>query len=369
MGVVLRWERPDRELAYNYTRVYRASSKTGDYTLIATLPVGVMDYYDELGSTDYWYKLAWYESVSDVESELSDALQGGEKAVYTTVKKVVDFVGLTVKVSSEAVGTGNGTTVSFSLDNTGVVEGSDKVYVAAVLQRYSVDYTIDYDAGTIVFASAPANQAAVTADYSYQDIPSEVVEQFIWRAQEEINARAGHSFYKSQSVSERYDGEALGDSTPYSYYDSRFIDDMNDYRTPQYEYWKDSVIHVRNYPIIGVDSLVIYTADLESSTTLTSSDYQIHYDQGNVVLIPGASGSVLKGIRNVVIGYTYGYETVPFVVEDLCTHLAARRLYMARLSGDPTKSLSITAQNVGDLDRQIERLWEEVGQKLELTVV
>ena len=69
----------------------------------------------------------------------------------------VDHVG-------EAVGTGDGTETTFTLENTPIVSGSETIYVdgAPVL---AADYTLDLTTGELVFATAPG-AFAITADYT-----------------------------------------------------------------------------------------------------------------------------------------------------------------------------------------------------------
>lgn len=65
----------------------------------------------------------------------------------------------------EAVGTGDGTEVTFYLDNTPIVSGSEVIYVDAVVVP-AADYSIDYATGEIVFTAAPGVTVAITADYT-----------------------------------------------------------------------------------------------------------------------------------------------------------------------------------------------------------
>jgi len=103
-----------------------------------------------------------------------------------------------VEVSGEAVGTGDGSTVTFNLDHPFVIDLShgkisdedyiftpdDGSYVPVVRvdgvvkteREYGMatggDYTIDYAAGTITFFTAPANGLAIACDYHYSPADS-----------------------------------------------------------------------------------------------------------------------------------------------------------------------------------------------------
>ena len=75
-----------------------------------------------------------------------------------------------INITGESVGTGDGTTTEFSLANAPVYYESEVIYVAGTAQTRGTDYTIDYVTGKITFATAPALDAAITADYTYYGI-------------------------------------------------------------------------------------------------------------------------------------------------------------------------------------------------------
>jgi len=82
----------------------------------------------------------------------------GEMQKYTNATSVAD----------EAVGTGDGSTTTFDLDQANVIASSFKAYSANAQQNA----TISVGTGTagvdqVVFAVAPANAAAITADYDW----------------------------------------------------------------------------------------------------------------------------------------------------------------------------------------------------------
>ena len=91
-------------------------------------------------------------------------------AKRTSDGKYVPYGANFTEVTGEAVGTGDGTTVAFSLANAHVVPYSETVYIDGVAQTRGVDYDIDYVKGTITFVTAPGTGAAVTADYLYDGV-------------------------------------------------------------------------------------------------------------------------------------------------------------------------------------------------------
>jgi hypothetical protein len=68
-------------------------------------------------------------------------------------------------VNDEDVGTGDGSTKEFTLNDDKVVYLSESIYVDSTLNTRDSDYNIDYDNGVITFTDAPADGAKITADY------------------------------------------------------------------------------------------------------------------------------------------------------------------------------------------------------------
>lgn len=69
-----------------------------------------------------------------------------------------------IPVENEAVGTGDGVTDTFALDNKPVVEDSETVYLDGVP---TTAYEMNYPLGTIEFDTAPDVGVEITADYTY----------------------------------------------------------------------------------------------------------------------------------------------------------------------------------------------------------
>ena len=70
----------------------------------------------------------------------------------------------------EAVGTGDGSTKEFTLDNT-PDEAVLRVYDDGTLKTATTDYSVS--ATTLTFITAPTSGAAITADYTYAGTPSD----------------------------------------------------------------------------------------------------------------------------------------------------------------------------------------------------
>lgn len=88
---------------------------------------------------------------------------------YTYLTSLINVKAAYNTATDEAVGTGNGTTTVFTLDNAPVCGGSETVKVDGTAQTRGTDYTINYKTGTITFTAAPAAAKAVTATYKYYD--------------------------------------------------------------------------------------------------------------------------------------------------------------------------------------------------------
>ena len=91
MGVLVEWETITSGSTYNYTRVYRATTETGSYSLITTITnITATSYFDSSGTSTSWYKIAFYDSVNVVESTLSDPIQANTHIGYCSVEDVRD---------------------------------------------------------------------------------------------------------------------------------------------------------------------------------------------------------------------------------------------------------------------------------------
>ncbi len=89
---------------------------------------------------------------------------GDATPIIRLFQRPVESVTSVVRRISEVVGTGDGSTVSFSLGET-PTDGSLLLYVDAVAQVLTTDYTIS--GSTITFVSAPADETRVTAKYTH----------------------------------------------------------------------------------------------------------------------------------------------------------------------------------------------------------
>jgi len=96
------------------------------------------------------------------KQNLIDAIAGGNET-STPVTQSVD---------AEWIGDGDDAETDFSMENTDVVEDSEKVYLdtgsGPVLQTKGTDYTIVYSTGVVTMLSTPSTGDRLTASYSYE---------------------------------------------------------------------------------------------------------------------------------------------------------------------------------------------------------
>jgi hypothetical protein len=286
---------------------------------------------------------------------------------YTTVKKVYEHLNLYTSETNEAVGTGNGSQKIFNLANRKVVESTNYIYLNGVLKAEGPDYTIDLTEGIVTFLVAPGGGVVVTANYWWSDIASSVVTNFINRAEDEINRRIGRSFYPPATITEYYDGTALIDTNQFVYQPKTFTDEFYQYKDHQESIYQYKTMFISKYPITAVGYLAIINTD-GTETEITAGNYFNMGDEGRVLIKLAAGQQFRKGQQNVKITYTYGYSSVPAVVEDLATKMALLHTIQARLMGSPVP-MNIPAANITYLEKEVMDLFESIGRKLEMKVL
>jgi len=100
MGNLVQWPSWPTDADWTSVIIKRASSSGGTYSTIATINAKdsdgywVVQYWDESGGTNHFYKIAPYNSVGPVTGPDSDALQSstGPTMAYTTAAKVASFL-------------------------------------------------------------------------------------------------------------------------------------------------------------------------------------------------------------------------------------------------------------------------------------
>jgi hypothetical protein len=130
----------------------------------------------------------------------------------TTLQNFIDDVRTSLEDYGDSITdgnmTGDATTTRFKLSSPPIKTGSDVVTVGGVLQVNPTNYTINYDNGEMVFASIPANGAAIVVTYT----------KVVWRDERIISAinagirelypalyRIGEIYVKTRSAVWEYD--------------------------------------------------------------------------------------------------------------------------------------------------------------------
>lgn len=109
-------------------------------------------------------------------------------------------------------------------------------------------------------------------------------------------------------------------------------------------------------------------SDYTAAELVDYGDYRLFKSSGLIVFTKSGGKKVTKGMKNIRIVYSYGYASVPVLVEELATKLAAKYTIQSRLLGSPVP-LGIQAQNIGSIERDIDDLYLRIGRLLEAKVV
>lgn len=88
---------------------------------------------------------------------------------YSSFVQEINVKMLSSQVTGETVGTGDGATTVYLLNNAPVAPGTLVVKVNSVTKAETTDYTVDYKLGKITFVTAPGNTLPITANYWYNN--------------------------------------------------------------------------------------------------------------------------------------------------------------------------------------------------------
>ncbi len=172
MAVVVRWSEP-KDSNWTHSRVYRASSKDGTYSLLDTIAIGTYSYTDSTGSSSFWYKVSFWDGVN--ESSLSEPLQGDTTPNYCSL---TDFRSITPFSKSEITDTDVIALMSIAStmvhrkimtkhklerDLTGPVDGSNTIFYTHWVPITDADMDSDVDISDVqvYYATWDANNRIV----------------------------------------------------------------------------------------------------------------------------------------------------------------------------------------------------------------
>lgn len=96
MGNYLQFNRPiqDNEQAFDKTEIHRGATQTGSFTLLTTIDIEDLDYFDATGASSDWYKVRYKNTISSIFSNFSAPAQSGSQKIYCGGSEVLDICGL-----------------------------------------------------------------------------------------------------------------------------------------------------------------------------------------------------------------------------------------------------------------------------------
>ncbi len=168
MAVIVRWSEP-RDDNWTHSRVYRASSKDGSYSLLDTIAIGTYSYTDNSGSSSFWYKVSFWDGVN--ESSLSDPVQGDTTANYCSLTDFrsitpfsknemsdIDVIAL-MPIASTMVHRKVTTKHKLERDLVGPVDGSNVIFYSRWVPISDADMDSDVDISDVqvYYATFDAN--------------------------------------------------------------------------------------------------------------------------------------------------------------------------------------------------------------------
>jgi len=315
--IEINWTRPNPDLSYNQTIISTSSSKYGTYTTLVTLSdIRTTKYVHPAGTTSTWYKWRFYDSTNAAYSDYSTPVQGSFVVGdfnYTTPKSVAEHLNNFRRITAEAVGTGDGTTVKFGpLAEQFPIEDSETIYVAGTEKIRNVDYTLNYETGYITFSTAakPALSAAITADYWTNVFCSNNrVIDAIKRAEDEVNRKLRRTFYPPVQITEYLDSFDPLDTKPFSYEARSYTDMAQDYKPQMNASLYSRLIKLGKFPVTSMLQLIINAQPTTATTEAvgTGNGVATAFTLDNTPIVYGSEFIYVAGVQ--VTNYTIDYST------------------------------------------------------------
>jgi len=239
------------------------------------------------------------------------------------------------KVRAENIGTGDGSTTSFSLTHSDVVTDSVTLYTNST-EVTSSGYTVDLDDGEITTSLTASSGSVVTVDYHYADIPDSHVQEILKRADEELTNSTGRVFATTSTI--------------------EYID-VEDRAQDEY--------FLAHWPVITISSMQVNTsssvADVpgwSSSTQGLGNDFISNAEDlkaGRFRWIDNFPPA--KGKDRLKVTYTHGYSSTPEMVKELATLLAQRQMIHSTMYQTIFKGRDDSSPiNLDVVDKRIEEL-------------
>ncbi len=190
------------------------------------------------------------------------------------------------------------------------------------------------------------------------------VEEFITRAEQEINYETGTNYTEETTTNELYDYDkhTVFHKEPQLYQIGR-VDHI-------YAPIKN-VFKLNNYPIISVTKLEVnrgttQTADWKTLTEGT--DFIVYKDEGTIALIR-TDALPVEDWQSIRISYTHGHTTVPAIIERLATLMVAKEVIRAKQvtsSYTSIDSISIESISITKSTRESVELLRSIQDEIDL---
>jgi hypothetical protein len=227
--------------------------------------------------------------------------------------------------------------------------------------------------GTFYYTDIAKVYAKTGLSITEVDFTSGSNADLIYEAEAELEAVTGKKWTNANSITEYFDGQnkdILGTSGQYS-----------------------RMIVLRNYPIQSITSLQILNSDQSvnksyaalSAASITAGtyytvDYTLDTSTDNITntIIPSGRINLISdifptGVKNIKVVYTYGYSTVPILIQNLASCMVGIRAWVRFAGGSYNfiNSYSIPQQSVnkGDIyeraEKNVLRLTDEANRILD----
>lgn len=276
---------------------------------------------DQAISIDYW--------TEDTTSVSADT--------YCNTLHIIRFCGIGNLIEMENLGTGDGSTASYDLDNGNVIADSYTIrYADSGSNDFSklsegTDYAINKDAGTIVLTSAgisTVNSKVIYISYTHcEQLSDTVLATYLKPAAKKVEKRTGNYYGTVKSSTQYFDGYESGYPTTESPMGTNY-DEM-----PEFQLDNESVQTITSVKFLG---------NTGATNTEVDSDYIRLAENGRVILTN--SQSIPIGKRNIEIIYTHGYTAVPEQIIELAA-LYAGKMALLNITGGSYDA--ITSWQVG----------------------
>lgn len=262
----------------------------------------------------------------------------------------------------------------------GLASGESSFLISSDTHTANITLTTVVDSADVTYCTLQDVYDEL-GDKTTSDISYSRVRKAILRAESEIEERIGTKFKSTTVTNEIYDFDQY---TSYksaeqlrTYSTDMVVGSRNDYMNTNL----NDKIQLNNAPILTITSLYKNNAgksqtdnwELLTEQTGSSGDFIVNKDTGHITFINNMPSI---GMRRIKTTYTYGYSSIPKIVEKLCILLTVRDILVSKAHSsqfDSIDSVSLEGISISKgitstvsyftwLVEEIERLWKIVGE-------